>query len=178
MAVLITQISSASAALTWMLTEWMYKDYPTLLGMISGAVAGLVAVTPAAGYIDQTGAFVIGTICGPVCYYGVHLKHVFGFEDALDAFGTHAIAGTLGGILTGLLAKRDVGGVDGALYGNPQQLGYQLAGILFSIGWSGIVTYFILEFIEHIFVLRSDLVYGTELNDSEHEEIVAVGLVA
>ena len=151
---LVTQIASSCSALTWMATEWYMKDYPTILGMVSGAVAGLVAITPAAGFVDQTGAFVIGAVCGPVCYFGVQLKHAMGFEDALDAFGTHAIAGALGGILTGCFARAEIGGTNGAFYGHPRQLLYQLAGVFFSMAWSAVISFILLMVIDKAVGLR------------------------
>jgi len=165
-AMLVTQIGSSSCALSWMCIEWNEKDYPTILGMMSGAVAGLVAITPAAGYVDQTGAFFIGLICGPFCYYGVRLKHRFGFDDALDAFGTHAIAGTVGGILTGFFARKEFAGSNGVFYGNPRQLAYQLAGISFAAAWSGVITFLLLMVIDRWIGLR--LAPEDELNVSAH----------
>jgi len=154
-AMLSTQICSSMSALTWMLTECYIHDYPTVLGLISGAIAGLVVITPAAGYVDQTGAFVMGTLSGPLCYFGVQLKHQFGFEDALDAFGTHAVGGLLGGLLTGLFARREVGGVDGSFYGNSIQFAYQLAGVSCTSAYAFVVTGILLVLVESTIGLRA-----------------------
>ena len=95
MAMLTTQVATGCGSLAWMFTEWIIRRKPTVMGMVSGAIAGLVAITPAAGYVDATGAFVIGALAGPMCYFGARLKSSIGYEDALDAFGVHAIAGRL-----------------------------------------------------------------------------------
>jgi Amt family ammonium transporter len=100
-----TQIATSMAAISWMSTEWIIKNKPSVLGMLSGAIAGLVAITPACGWVDQTGAFFIGLFAGPWCYGGAQIKHYAGYDDALDAFGVHATGGILGGILTGFFAS-------------------------------------------------------------------------
>jgi Amt family ammonium transporter len=107
-AMLATQIATSTAALTWMLVEWAVRKKQSVLGMISGAVAGLVCITPAAGYVDMTGAFFIGFFGGPLCYLGAQLKHYLGYDDALDAFGVHAIGGIVGGIANGFFATDQV----------------------------------------------------------------------
>ena len=107
-AMLATQIATSVAALMWLLTEWAIRKKPSVLGMISGAIAGLVCITPAAGYVDMTGAFFIGFFGGPLCYAGAQLKHMVGFDDALDAFGVHAIGGIVGGIATAFFANPKV----------------------------------------------------------------------
>jgi Amt family ammonium transporter len=98
MAILVTQIASATATISWMFTEWLHVKQPRVQGLVSGAIAGLVSVTPASGYIDQTGAFFIGLVAGPLCYGGIQLKHYLGYDDALDGFGVHGIGGIIGGI--------------------------------------------------------------------------------
>ena len=100
-----TQLATSMAALSWMFTEWAIKKKPSVLGMLSGSIAGLVAITPACGWVDQTGAFFIGLLAGPWCYLGAQIKHYAGYDDALDAFGVHATGGLLGGILTGFFAS-------------------------------------------------------------------------
>src|SRR5256885_10852281 len=107
MAMAVTQIATATAALSWMFAEWIVKGKPSVLGIISGAVAGLVAITPASGFVDPRGALVIGILAGGVCYLSaVHMKRVFGYDDALDAWGVHGIGGALGAMLTGGLASK------------------------------------------------------------------------
>ena len=127
----------------------------TCIGMISGAVAGLVCITPAAGYVDMTGAFFIGFFGGPLCYFGAQLKHMMGYDDALDAFGVHAIGGIVGGIATGFFASPSVianggninveGVTRGVYYGSLDvgglQLAHQLCGVLFAIGWAFVGKY-------------------------------------
>lgn len=104
-ALIVTHIATSTSALTWVFTESLFtKKKPTIFGLISGAISGLVAITPASGYVDTTGGFFIGFLAGPVCYGGVALKHYLGYDDALDAFGVHAIGGILGSLLTGFFA--------------------------------------------------------------------------
>jgi len=142
MAILMTQIATSTAAFSWILTEYAASRVPTVLGMVNGAIAGLIAVTPAAGYVDSVGAFFIGLLSGPICYLGIRVKQKCGFDDALDAFGLHGIAGVYGGFMTGLFAK-NFGG-RGAFYGRPIQLAIQLYGIVVSTGWSLLITFIIL----------------------------------
>ena len=106
MAMAVTQIATATAALTWMFVEWMLKGKPSVLGICSGAVAGLVAITPASGFVDPTGSLVIGIAAGIGCYWGATgLKHMFGYDDSLDAFGVHGVGGIIGALLTGVFAR-------------------------------------------------------------------------
>jgi len=107
-AMLATHIATSVASLTWLMTEWVIRKKPSVLGMISGAVAGLVCITPCSGYVDMTGAFFIGFFGGPLCYLGAQLKHYLGYDDALDAFGVHAIGGIVGGIANGFFATDQV----------------------------------------------------------------------
>jgi len=111
MAMAVTQIATATAALTWMFVEWMMRGKPSVLGIISGAVAGLVAITPASGFVDPTGALAIGIAAGAACYWGsTSLKHVLGYDDSLDAFGVHGVGGVVGAVLTGVFAVAAIGG--------------------------------------------------------------------
>ena len=107
-AILMTQIATATAALAWILTDWFYSKHPSVLGIISGAISGLVAITPASGYVDVNGAFFIGLLAGPLCYGGAQLKHYLGYDDSLDAFGVHAIGGIVGSLLTGFFVTSAV----------------------------------------------------------------------
>ena len=177
LALLCTQIATSCAALSWMLTEWYIRKRPSVLGMASGAVSGLVAITPAAGYVNPTGAFVIGVVAGPFCLFGAQLKHHLGFDDALDAFGVHAIGGILGGLMTGLFADAALGGTNGAFFGNPIQLLYQVYGILYAIGWSACVSLLLLLAIDRMVGLRvspSDERHG--LDFSLHGETIILNL--
>src|SRR5579863_3622773 len=129
MAMAVTQIATATAALTWMFVEWALKGKPSVLGIISGAVAGLVAITPASGFVDPRGALIIGIAAGVVCYWGTTgLKHLFGYDDSLDAFGVHAVGGAVGALLTGVLAVSAVGGdgKSGLIDGHAYQVVIQL----------------------------------------------------
>src|SRR5690606_29166902 len=104
-AMLNTQVATAGAALAWMFVEWAVAGRPSVLGIVSGAVAGLVAVTPAAGFVNPTGALIIGIVAGAVCYLAaVKIKHALGYDDSLDAFGVHGVGGFVGAVLTGLFA--------------------------------------------------------------------------
>jgi len=141
MAIMVTHISACAGGMSWMILEWLLKGKPSVLGTVSGAIAGLVVATPGSGYMDQTGAIVSGITSGPVCYFGISLKHRLGYDDALDAFGVHGIGGIWGGIVTGLMANPAVTeGAAGAFYGNPKQLGIQLAGIVVTMAFSFVMT--------------------------------------
>ncbi|MEK6692401.1 MAG: ammonium transporter, partial [Nitrospirota bacterium] len=126
-----TNTATAVAALSWMFTEWMVAKKPTVLGLASGAVAGLVAITPAAGFVNITGAIIIGILAGIIPYFAVaSLKPALGYDDSLDAFGIHGIAGTLGAILTGVFADPSINEAGkGLLYGNPGQLWIQIKAV-------------------------------------------------
>ena len=113
MAMLATQMATGAAALGWMFTEWAAKGKPSVLGIASGAVAGLVAITPASGYVTASSAVLIGVAAGVVCYFAAtSLKHAFGYDDSLDAFGVHGIGGILGALLTGVFFSKEMSGVD------------------------------------------------------------------
>ena len=157
-----TQISTSASSLSWLGVEWYLNKKPSVFGMINGAVAGLVCVTPAAGYVDMNGAFFIGLFGGALCYFGSQLKHeIFKIDDSLDAFGIHAVGGIVGGIMTGFFATKAVSGVSteqGVYYSSMSigghQLAIQLCGILFSVGWSCIVTYALAVFLDRTIGLR------------------------
>ena len=168
-AILNTQIAASTAAFSWILTEYVINRQPTVLGMLNGCIAGLVSITPGAGYVDATGAFFIGLLSGPVCYYGITLKKTLGFDDALDAFGLHGIAGVYGGFMTGLFANNF--GTKGAFYGNPLQLGLQMYGVVVSVLWSIFMTAAILAFVIKTIGLRvSAEVERCGLDRSSHGE--------
>lgn len=168
-----TNTATAVAAVAWMLTEWMHHKKPTILGLASGAVAGLVAITPAAGFVNLTGAIIIGAICGIVPYFAVaYLKPKLGYDDALDAFGIHGIAGTMGAILTGVFADPAINEAGkGLLYGNPGQLMTQIIACGVTIAYTSIVTYIIFMVIKAIVGLRADVEDEvTGLDESQHGE--------
>ena len=157
MAMLVTQIAAASAALVWMLVEWAAKGKPSVLGIISGAVAGLVAITPASGFVGPVGALVIGGAAGIVCYWGATgLKHALGYDDSLDAFGVHGVGGIVGAILTGVFAQEAIGGTAGLLEGNSGQVVTQIIGIAATIVYSAIGSFIILKVIDVVMGLRVD----------------------
>lgn len=156
MAMAVTQVATAAAALAWMFAEWMTRGKPSVLGVISGAVAGLVAITPASGYVDPFGALMIGAAAGLICMYAaVSLKPLLGYDDSLDAFGVHGVGGFVGAILTGVFARSAIYGGDGGLFdGNPGQVWTQFVGTLATIAWSGIATFGLLKAIDLTIGLR------------------------
>ncbi|HZT89126.1 MAG TPA: ammonium transporter [Stellaceae bacterium] len=158
MAMAVTQIATATAALTWMFVEWALKGRPSVLGICSGAVAGLVAITPASGFVDPRGALIIGVVAGIACYWGATgLKHAMGYDDALDAFGVHAVGGTAGAILTGVLAVSAVSeGHSGLIDGNPHQVIVQLYGVGCTIAYDAVVSLVLLKLIDLVIGLRVD----------------------
>jgi ammonium transporter, Amt family len=159
MAMAVTQIATAAAALTWMFVEWMTRGKPSVLGIISGAVAGLVAITPASGFVDPRGALVIGIAAGIACYWGATgLKHMFGYDDSLDAFGVHGVGGAVGALLTGVFAVAAIGGEGkgGLIDGNAHQVITQLYGIGVTAGYCAIATLIILKALDVTLGLRID----------------------
>jgi ammonium transporter, Amt family len=174
MAMAVTQLATATAAFTWMLVEWMMRGKPTVIGICSGAVAGLVAITPASGFVGPMGAFWIGVAAGIVCYWGVTgLKHLFGYDDALDAFGVHAVGGATGAILTGVFAVGAYGGTAGLIEGNPGQVINQLIGVGTVFIYDVVVTLIILKIVDMVIGLRvSEDVERDGLDLALHGEIV------
>src|SRR6202040_229695 len=145
MAMLVTHLATATAGFTWMVVEWIMRGKPTVIGICSGAVAGLVAITPASGYVGPLGAIWIGIAAGIVCYWAcTGLKHRFGYDDALDAFGVHAIGGATGAILTGVFAIAEYGGTPGLIEGNAGQVINQLIGVGIVTAYDVVVTLVIL----------------------------------
>jgi Amt family ammonium transporter len=157
MAMAVTQIAAAAAALSWMFIEWLARGKPSVLGIISGAIAGLVAITPASGYVDPVGALIIGLTSGLTCYWGaVVLKHKLGYDDTLDVFGVHGIGGITGAILTGVFAVESIGGTPGLIEGNASQVMIQFEGIIATIIYCAISTLVILKIIDWTMGLRVD----------------------
>jgi Amt family ammonium transporter len=145
------------AGLTWMFVEWIHRGKPTVVGVCSGAVAGLVAITPASGFVGPAGALAIGIAGGAVCYSGaVWVKHLFGYDDALDCFGVHAIGGATGAILTGVFAISEYGGTSGWIEGNGGQVINQIEGVLIVIIYDVIVSLIILKLVDIMVGLRVD----------------------
>ena len=157
MAMAVTQIATAAAALSWMFAEWISRGKPSVLGIVSGAVAGLVAITPASGYVGPFGALIIGLVAGLVCYWGaVVLKPKLGYDDSLDVFGVHGLGGITGALLTGVFAVEAIGGTPGLLEGNAGQVLIQLEGIGATIVYCAIVTFVLLKIIDAVMGLRVD----------------------
>jgi Amt family ammonium transporter len=137
MAMAVTQIATAAAALAWMFAEWVLKGKPSVLGIISGAVAGLVAITPASGFVLPGGAIVIGVAAGVICFLSAaYLKHALGYDDSLDTFGVHGVGGIVGALLTGVFASAQIGGTDGSL----AQFIIQCKAVAVTLVWSSVVS--------------------------------------
>ena len=136
-----TQIAAAVAATAWMFAEWFVSGKPTTLGFASGAVAGLVAITPAAGFVSPLWAVVIGIAAGVICYSALRIKFRFNFDDSLDVVAVHLVGGIVGALLLGLFAEKAIGGVDGLFFGNPLQLLQQLAAVGIAFGYSFVLSY-------------------------------------
>jgi Amt family ammonium transporter len=156
MAMAVTQVATAAGALTWMFAEWKTHGKPSALGLVSGAVAGLVAITPASGYVGPMGALAIGIASGLGCYLSVvKVKRYFGYDDSLDAFGVHGIGGIIGAVLTGVFVDSGLGGVglaDGVSM--VSQVGIQLVGIVATIVYCGVVSFIILKVLDNVIGLR------------------------
>jgi Amt family ammonium transporter len=174
MAMTVTQIATAVAALTWMFVEWAHRGKPTVIGICSGAVAGLVAITPASGFVGPVGAMIIGLACGVGCYLGAtSVKHLFGYDDALDCFGVHGLGGIIGAILTGVFAINEYGGTSGAIEGNPHQVINQLIGVGTVIVYDVIVSFIILKVVDIAVGLRvSEEIERDGLDLALHGEVI------
>ncbi|KXF79312.1 hypothetical protein ATN84_06250 [Paramesorhizobium deserti] len=162
-AMLNTQVAAAAAALAWMFAEWIVAKKPSILGIISGAVAGLVAVTPAAGFVNPTGALIIGIISGVICYIAaVKIKHALGYDDSLDAFGVHGVGGIVGAILTGVFADPAINEASAGA-----SVGTQIYGVIFTIIYAAIATAIILYIVKALVGLRptkQEEIEGLDIN--------------
>jgi ammonium transporter, Amt family len=172
-AFLATNTGAAAAALGWMFTEWMMRGKPTVLGAASGAVAGLVAITPAAGFVGPVASIVIGAVAGAICYTACNLKSKLGYDDSLDVVGVHGVGGTWGAIATGLFASKAINsaGADGLFYGNPGQLWTQIVAIATTMVLAVVATFIILKVVDALVGLRvteEEEVSGLDL--SQHSE--------
>jgi Amt family ammonium transporter len=168
-AMMNTQVATAAAGLAWMFVEWFVVKKPSVLGIISGAVAGLVAVTPASGFVNPTGAFVIGIVAGAVCYYSAaHLKKMLGYDDSLDAFGVHGVGGIIGALLTGVFADASINSL-----GATHSIVTQAEGVIVTIVWTAVVTWVILMITKMLVGLRpSEQDEEEGLDISQHGESV------
>ena len=172
-AFLATNTGAAAAALGWMFTEWMMRGKPTVLGAASGAVAGLVAITPAAGFVGPVPSIIIGAVAGAICYTACNLKSKLGYDDSLDVVGVHGVGGTWGAIATGLFASKAINpaGGDGLFYGNPGQVWTQIVAIATTMVLAVVATFIILKVVDALVGLRvteEDEMSGLDL--SQHSE--------
>jgi Amt family ammonium transporter len=162
MAMVVTQLATAVAALAWMFTEWMAKGKPSVLGIASGAVAGLVAITPASGFVGITGAFVIGIAAGVLCFFAATtVKKAFGYDDSLDAFGVHCIGGIVGALLTGVFNVKDISGADADFL-------VQLGAVCTTLVYTGVGSFILLKII--------DMVVGLRVSEEEEREGLDISL--
>ncbi|MBI2843038.1 MAG: ammonium transporter [Armatimonadetes bacterium] len=173
-AFVVTNTAAASAALSWMFFEWLHRGKPTALGAASGAVAGLVAITPAAGFVGPMAAIAIGAIVGVLCYLAIMAKSRLGYDDSLDVFGVHGVGGTWGAIATGLFASTAINsaGANGIFFGNAALLGKQVVAILAVFAYSFVVTAILLKItglISPLRVTKDDEETGLDL--SQHGEV-------
>jgi len=172
-AFVVTNTATAAAALAWMVAEWIYRGKPTVLGAASGAVAGLVAITPASGFVGPLSSIAIGAGAGVFCYMAIIVKSRLGYDDSLDAFGVHGIGGTWGALATGLFASKAInsGGADGLFFGNPGQVWVQFVAVVASWALAFFGTLVILKIIDWTMGLRvSDEDEQVGLDLSQHEE--------
>jgi Amt family ammonium transporter len=169
-AFVVTHIASAAAALTWILMERLHRGKPTTLGAASGAVAGLVAITPASGFVGPLSAIAIGGAAGIICYGGVLLKSKLGYDDSLDVVGIHGLGGTWGALATGLFASTAINpdGANGLFFGNPGQLWTQFVSIIVTMVFAFVMTFIILKVL--------DLVMGLRVSDEEEERGLDISL--
>jgi Amt family ammonium transporter len=170
MAFVVTHMATAAAALSWVFAEWVIKGKPTTLGVASGAVAGLVAITPASGFVGPVSSVIIGAVAGVLCYLAVLAKRPLGYDDSLDVVGVHGVGGAWGAIATGLFASKAINpnAADGLFFGNAAQLWTQIVATLATLAYSLIVTLVILYLIKAVIGLRV----------SEEDEVVGVDTAA
>ncbi|MDU3132471.1 ammonium transporter [Bradyrhizobium sp.] len=172
MAILTTHLAACAGAVTWGALEWSTRRKPSVLGMISGAVAGLGTITPASGFVAPWHGLVIGALAGIICYWAcTSLKHRFNYDDSLDVFGVHGIGGLTGTVLAGVFATAAIGGTAGLIEGNPKQLAAQLYGVAVTLVWSGGVTWGLLKLVSIFVPLRVSREQELEgLDISQHGE--------
>ncbi|MEN6568342.1 MAG: ammonium transporter [Veillonellales bacterium] len=154
-----THMAAATATVFWVIAEWLHHGKPTILGAASGCLAGLVIITPAAGFVSPMSSVIMGAIGGAACYFSVAvMKTKLGYDDSLDAFGIHGFGGTLGAILTGFFASKEINsaGADGFFYGNPEQVLYQLAGVATSWIFAAVVTFIIVKVVGLFLQIKAD----------------------
>ncbi len=173
-AFIVTNTAAAAAGMTWALVDWIFNEKPTMLGMATGAVAGLVAITPAAGYVSAVSAIIIGIFVSIFCYFAVaYIKPKLGYDDALDVFGVHCVGGIWGAIATGLFASKAVNpaGADGLFFGNPKQLLIQVIAVAVTAAYSfaaSFIIYKVIDLVMKVRVKEKDEVVGLDL--TQHHE--------
>jgi len=166
-----TNTAASAAAVTWMIVEWRHSGKPTMLGVATGAVAGLVAITPGAGFVGPMSAVIIGGVAGALCYFAVVMKVRLGYDDSLDVVGVHGIGGTWGALATGLFASAAVGGTNGFFAGNPALMGPQILAVLVTIVYVGVLSWMILKILDAAIGLRvSEEEEQMGLDLSQHNE--------
>jgi Amt family ammonium transporter len=168
-----THLGAAGGAIGWIVVEWRHRGKPTALGVASGLVAGLVAITPACGYVAPWAAIVIGLVASGLCYVAVQAKYKYGYDDSLDAFGVHGVGGLTGALLTGVFAQKVLndGGNDGLLFGNPHQLFVQVLASLATGGYAAAVTWGVLKVVDKTIGLRVEAAEEREgLDQTQHGE--------
>jgi Amt family ammonium transporter len=171
-AIVVTNTAAGMGALTWVTVSWLHKGTPSVVGAISGGVAGLVAITPASGFVDASAAIIIGMAAGAVCYGAIILRERLKIDDALDVWAVHGVGGTLGAILTGVFAVAAVGGFSGLIDGNGNQVVKQFIAVAATWIYSGVVTFIILKVVDHFVGLRVDeSEEEAGLDSSQHGEV-------
>ena len=171
-AFVVTNTAAGMAALTWVTVSWLHKGTPSVVGAVAGGVAGLVAITPASGYVDASSAIVIGFAAGCVCYGAILLRERMKVDDALDVWAVHGVGGTLGAILTGVFAVAAVNGASGLVEGNVGQVGTQLVAVAATWIYSGVATFVILKVVDFFVGLRvEESEEEAGLDSSQHGEV-------
>ena len=175
-AIVVTNTAAGMGALTWVTVSWLHKGTPSVVGAISGGVAGLVAITPASGYVDASAAIIIGMAAGAVCYGAIILRERLKIDDALDVWAVHGVGGTLGAILTGVFSVAAVGGFSGLIDGNANQVVKQFVAVAATWIYSGVVTFIILKVVDHFVGLRvEESEEEAGLDSSQHGEVAWQG---
>jgi ammonium transporter, Amt family len=171
-AFVVTNTAAGMAALTWVTVSWLHKGTPSVVGAVAGGVAGLVAITPASGYVDASSAIIIGALAGLTCYGAILLRERLKVDDALDVWAVHGVGGTLGAILTGVFAVAAVGGVSGLVEGNGSQVIKQLVAVGATWVYSGVATFVILKVVDRFVGLRvEESEEEAGLDSSQHGEV-------
>ena len=174
-AVMVTNTAAGMGALTWLTMSWLHKGSPSVIGAVSGAIAGEVGITPASGFVDPSSAIVIGFLAGAVCYGAILLRERLKIDDALDVWAVHGVGGTLGVLLTGVLAVTAIGGAKGLVEGNVGQVGTQLIAIAATWIYSAVATLIILKVVDRLVGLRvEESEEEAGLDFSQHGEVVGV----